>query len=100
MIAQVISNVLLGQAAPSGGLSSFLPIILIAAFFLLLTLPQRRMKKQQALLQDSLAVGDRVRTAGGVHGNITEIDTNTVIVEVESGRMKVDRRAVVAKLDT
>lgn len=88
----------IGQTNPSG-LGAFLPLILVAGLFLMLILPQRRMRKNQAQLQAALAVGEHVRTAGGIHGTIRELDDNTAVLEVESGRLRIERRAIVARIE-
>ena len=82
-----------------GGLAAFLPILLAVGFLFLIMLPQRRMRKQQQQLQSSLQVGDSVRTAGGIHGRILELDEETALLEVESGRIRVERRAVSGKVE-
>ena len=82
-----------------GGLAAFLPILLAVGFLFLIMLPQRRMRKQQQQLQSSLVVGDAVRTAGGIHGRIVELDETTALLEVESGRIRVERRAVSGKVE-
>lgn len=87
------------ESAASGGLAAFLPLILVAGLFFLLILPQRRMRKAQAQLQEALVLGDRVRTAGGLHGTITQIDEATVLLELEAGTVRVERRAVVAQVE-
>lgn len=81
-----------------GGLAAFLPLLLAVGFLFLIMLPQRRMRKQQQQLQASLEVGDTVRTAGGIHGRVVEIDDATVVIEVESGRLRLERRAVSGKV--
>jgi preprotein translocase subunit YajC len=81
-------------------LASLIPFVLIAGLFVLMTLPQRRMRKQQQTLQDSISVGDEVRTAGGIHGRIISLDEKTAVIEVESGRMRLERRAISAKLES
>jgi preprotein translocase subunit YajC len=84
--------------APAAGATSLLfPLLLVGGFVLLIILPQRRARKQQAQLQSSLSIGDEVRTVGGIRGRITSMDDDTVVIEVESGTLRVDRRAVAAK---
>ena len=75
-------------------------IILIAVFglmWLLLIRPQRRKQLQQARMQDEIAVGDDVLTAGGIHGTVREMDDEIVHVEIAPGTtVRLDRRAVAA----
>jgi len=84
----------------TGGAGSFLfPLIIAAGLLILITLPQRRMKKQQARLQSDLAVGDAVRTIGGIRGTIIALDDDTATIQVEDGKLVVERRAVSAKVE-
>ncbi|MDH4119802.1 MAG: preprotein translocase subunit YajC [Acidimicrobiia bacterium] len=93
---------LLADTAPTttgGAAAAFLPLLLAVGFVFLLMMPQRRMRKQQAALQEALQVGDLVRTAGGIHGRIISLDESSAVIEVESGRLRLERRAIAGKLE-
>ena len=48
-------------------------------------------------MQDSIAVGDEIITAGGLHGTVEEFEDETVQVEIAPGVVvTLDRRAVAA----
>lgn len=97
----MISTLLLDTTTqPTGGGFAFLPLLLAVGFIFLITLPQRRMRKQQQALQSSLEVGDMVRTVGGIHGRILSIDDGGVVIEVESGKLRLERRAIAGKLES
>ena len=70
-------------------------VVLFAAMWLFLIRPQRRRQVEQARLQDSIAAGDEILTAGGVYGTVRAIEEDVVQVEVAPGTViKLDRRAV------
>lgn len=73
-------------------------IILIALFglmWLILIRPQRRRQAEQAQLQNVVAPGDEILTAGGIHGIVREVDDEIVHVEIAPGTtIRLDRRAV------
>ncbi len=71
---------------------------MVAVFYLLILRPQRRRMKAQQELTTSLELGDRVQTIGGIQGLIRALDDETVVVEVEQGRLRVARRAIASKL--
>ena len=72
-------------------------IVLFGAAWLLFVLPARRRKMSHAAMQDSIAVGDEIITAGGLHGTVKEIEDDTVKVEIATGVVAtLDRRAVAA----
>ena len=72
------------QADPAGGgLLGFLPLVLIAVvFYFLLIRPQQKRAKAQRQLVQSLSVGDRIVTIGGIHGTVQSLDGETMRLEV------------------
>ena len=90
---------LLAQA-PAGGaakpLASFVPIILIfIIMYFLLFRPQMRRQKEQARLVSTLKTGDRIVTASGIHGLITNVKETTVIVRVaDNVKIEMEKSAV------
>ncbi|MGZ4353507.1 MAG: preprotein translocase subunit YajC [Gaiellaceae bacterium] len=74
--------------------------ILFALFWFFIALPQRRRQRAHASMQDALSVGDEVITAGGLHGDVVEIDETVLRVEVAPGTVvRVDRRAIAARVE-
>jgi preprotein translocase subunit YajC len=72
-------------------------IVLFGAVWLLFVLPARRRKMSHAAMQDSIAVGDEIITAGGLHGTVKAFEDDTVKVEIATGVVAtLDRRAVAA----
>jgi preprotein translocase subunit YajC len=66
-------------------------------FYFLLIRPQQKKQKETRNMLSSLKRGDRVRTAGGLHGTITGITDTVVTLEIaEKVRVKVDRNYVAA----
>jgi len=78
--------------------SGFLIIIaLLALFWFVAVLPRRRRQQQHRNMQDDLAVGNEVITAGGLHGTVRELGDGEVRLEISEGVVvTVDRRAVAA----
>lgn len=79
-------NIILLQAPASGG-SSWSGLIMILALFLIMWLffirPQNKKNKEQQKFRESLQKGDKIVTIGGIHGKITEVKENTVVVSVD-----------------
>jgi preprotein translocase subunit YajC len=79
------------------GLLIIIVILGLAYFFLMM--PARRRRNEHAAMQDSVALGDEVITAGGLHGHVRELDdeAGTVNLEIAPGVVvKHDRRAIAA----
>ncbi|MDD9801726.1 MAG: preprotein translocase subunit YajC [Deltaproteobacteria bacterium] len=89
-----------------GGISFFLPLIVLGLlFYFLLIRPQQREQKQRRQMQDSLSRGDRVVTAGGIHGSVAGVEEHVVTLEVanlrgERVRIKVDRQRVERRFES
>ena len=96
MSAFLPENLSLMAQAASGGLLTFLPLILIMViFYVLLILPaQRRQKKTQEML-NALKNGDKVVTTGGLFGTIVGIESDAVQLRIaDQVKVKVSRSAI------
>lgn len=72
-----------------------LPLLLLAAMWFLLILPQQRRMKAQKLMQANLKVGDDIITTAGIYGTITELEDESILVEVSEGiEMRMAKGAV------
>jgi preprotein translocase subunit YajC len=87
-------------AQQTGGNVTFLIslALMVAIFYFLLIRPQQRRARQQRELVGSLAVGDEVVTIGGMFGTITDMDDESVTLDVGSGtRIRFVKQAVARK---
>jgi preprotein translocase subunit YajC len=82
-----------GQAQ---ALTSFLPFALILIiFYFLILLPMKRRQKKIQEFQDSLKVGDKIVTTGGIYGKITRVTDKSLQVEIaDRVRIEVSRAAI------
>ena len=100
-------NTILLQAAPAsgGGLGGILMIVLIfVIFYFFMIMPQQKRQKQQQkkldTFRDGLKNGDKVVTAGGIHGRVREVKDTTIILEVADGvRIKVDKTSIYESME-
>jgi preprotein translocase subunit YajC len=85
-----------GGDAAGGGLGAFVPLILMGViFYFLLIRPQQKKQKDTRSMLANLKRGDKVKTAGGLHGTITGITDTVVTLEIaEKVRVKVDRNFI------
>jgi len=72
-------------------------LILVAGIYLLLIRPQQRRSRSHSAMQSSIAVGDEVITAGGMHGVVEEAGASELRLEIAPEVVvTVDRRAIAA----
>ena len=62
-------------------------VLLVVMFYFLLIRPQQKQRKEQAARIASMATGDKIVTAGGIHGLVHNIKERTVVVKVAEGTM-------------
>lgn len=77
-----------------------LTFVLIAIGWFLIVRPQQARVKGHQQLVANLEAGDRIITAGGIHGEITEVSEETVLVRVAPDLvLTLARGAVGRKID-
>jgi len=81
---------------PQGASSSFIWLLLFfALMYFLMIRPQQKQKKQRQELLNNLEKGDKVVTIGGIHGTITSLDDETMVLEIAPNvRITMQRSAV------
>jgi preprotein translocase subunit YajC len=99
------------MAPPSGGAggganSMVSTMLMFAAIFAIMYFmmirPQQKRQKEQQMLLESVKKGDKVIMTGGIHGTISEVDTetNTVLVQIaDNTRVRFEKAAIVTKKD-
>lgn len=97
MIGSVLSTI--AQAQQGGNYTFVISLaLMVAIFYFLLIRPQQRRARQQRNLVDSLSVGDEVITIGGMMGRITDLDDQSVTLDIGAGRVRFVKQAVARKL--
>ncbi|MDQ6950406.1 MAG: preprotein translocase subunit YajC [Mariprofundales bacterium] len=117
MIRQITATMLLMVATPqlaladgilgglsgggAGGLLSMAPLVLIMAiFYFLLIRPQQKRFKARKTMIDELKKGDKVITAGGIYGQVTDVNNDLLKVELADGvRVRIQRDTITALAD-
>ena len=92
----LISNAYAQDAASTGGLMGFLPLILIfVVFYFMLIRPQMKRAKDHRNMVSSLSKGDEVVTNGGILGKITDVGDSFVTLQLaDNVSIKVQRHAI------
>jgi preprotein translocase subunit YajC len=98
----VKSLMLLAMAQPQGGnaegslISTLIMFtLIIAIFYFMILRPQQKKQKERQKMLEAVKKGDKVVTAGGLHGTVAGLDEKTVLVQVaENVKLKFDRSAI------
>jgi preprotein translocase subunit YajC len=86
----------MGSSGQVNALAQLIPFALILAiFYFLILLPMKRRQKKIQEFQDSLKVGDKVVTTGGIYGKITRVNDRTLQLEIaDRVRVEVARASI------
>ncbi len=88
------------STAPAGnGLSTILLFGgMFTVYYFLFVRPQRRRQQERLALARAVEIGDRVRTASGLHGVVVSTTEETVVLRLTDGQAEFDRRAIAQRL--
>jgi len=94
-----LSYILLQAGAGGLGNMGFLlmMVVVFAIMYFLMIRPQQKRQKEIQKMRESMKVGDKVVTAGGIHGKIKEISDKDFLIEIaENVKIRVDKASVFA----
>lgn len=98
------STTVLYLAAGGGGVGGLTPILMIALLFgvmyFMMIRPQQKRRRDAEQMQSALSPGDEVVTIGGLYGTVTEVDDDTVLLEVAPGVQTRYARPAIARVTT
>jgi preprotein translocase subunit YajC len=81
----MVGSVFAMGAAPEGSslLVQFVPLVLVVAiFYFIILLPMKRKQQKVQEFLDSLKVGDRVVTTGGMYGQVTRLGEQSIQLQI------------------
>jgi preprotein translocase subunit YajC len=88
-----------GSGSGSGTLLSLVPFLLIfVIFYFMLILPQQKKQKQQKVMMEGLKKGDKVVTASGIWGTVTNLGKDTVTLQIADNTKIKMQREYIARL--
>lgn len=74
-------------------------VVLFGMFYFLAIRPQRKRQKQHQDMMGELVKGDKVITAGGIHGVVERLDDDTAVLKVEDGgTLRISRSSIAGKV--
>jgi len=85
-----------GGGGGTSGLLSLVPFVLIfVIFYFLLILPQQKRQKQQKAMLEGIKKGDKVVTASGIWGTVTNLGKDTVTLQIaDTAKIKIQKEHI------
>jgi len=98
----LLSVLLQEAAAPQGGLFGgggmsmiIMMVALFAIMYFFMIRPQQKKQKALQEARNAIKVGDKVVTAGGIHGKVKEVEDGYFILEIADGvKIKIEKTSV------
>jgi preprotein translocase subunit YajC len=87
-----------GQSGGSGWQTLIMFGLIAVVFYFFFIRPQSKRNKELKRFRENLKKGDRVITAGGLHGKISEVNETTVIIESEGTRLKIEKASIASSV--
>lgn len=82
-----------------GGLGNYSMLIMMVALFAIMYFfmirPQQKKQKALQEARNAIRVGDKVVTAGGIHGKVKDVKETTFVIEIAEGvKIEVEKSSV------
>ena len=75
--------------AASGSISIITMILMLGVFYFILIRPEQKKKKKDEEMRNSLSVGDKITTIGGMVGKIVNISGDLITFETGEDRVRI-----------
>lgn len=77
-------------------LVTMLPLLLIfVVFYLFIIRPQKKKEDKRKAMIEAVKKGDKIITAGGIHGTVTQVDETSVLAQVDTNvKLRIDKNAI------
>ena len=85
------------QGDSGSGITSTLVMfgLIFLIFYFMIVRPQQKRQKERQKMLDAIKKGDKIITAGGMHGTVIGVEDKTVLVQIaDNVKVKVDRGSV------
>ncbi len=70
-------------------------LLIFLVFYFFMIRPQTKQQKELQARRDAIKKGDKVVTAGGIHGEVKEVQETTFLIEISKGLViKVEKSSV------
>lgn len=72
--------------------------LLFGVMYFMMIRPQQKRRREAEQMQSGLSAGDEVVTIGGLYGTVTDVDDETVLLEVAPGVQTRYARPAIARV--
>ncbi len=91
-------NIVIAQAASpagGGGIGMLIPFLLIGGMFFFMYRSQKKEQNRKQNMLDSVAVGNKIITLGGIYGVIKNVNDKTCMIEIaDKVKVEIDKSGI------
>ncbi|MEY4142307.1 MAG: preprotein translocase subunit YajC [Bacteroidota bacterium] len=69
-------------------------LLMLVVFYFFMIRPQAKKQRELKKFRESLKVGDKVISIGGIHGKILEVSDTTVLINSEGSKIRLEKSAI------
>ena len=75
---------------------TLLPLLLIfLVFYFFIIRPQKKREDERKRMIEAVRKGDKIITAGGLHGTVTQVDETSVLAQVDTNvKLRIEKSAL------
>ena len=79
-------------AAPTGGMTAMIPMLLImlGVFYFMMIRPENKRKKEAENMRSSVKKGDHITTIGGIVGTVVDIKEDKIVIETGADQVRIE----------
>ena len=74
----------------SGWTSIIMMVVIVAVFYFLMIVPEKKRKKKAQEMRDSIEVGDKIVTIGGMIGKVVHVSADKITFETGEDRVRIE----------
>lgn len=85
-------NLFLTEAPAGGGMMSMIMmmVVMFAVLYFIMIRPENKRKKEADAMRNSVKVGDKITTIGGVMGTVCQVKDDKIVIETSADRVRVE----------
>ena len=79
------------QGDPAGLFGTIVMLVLmVGVFYFMLIRPENKRKKENEKMRDSVKVGDKITTIGGICGTIVSVKDDKIVIETSADQVRME----------
>ena len=79
-----------GGVGPDMGGTILMMVVMLGVFYFMLIRPENKRKKEAEQMRDTLKVGDKITTIGGIAGTVVNVKDDKFVIETGADQVRIE----------